>query len=161
MLALQRLEESSLQKLGAENQCAPETEQPRVVVTRATQTAQNSTGHSRRFLVCVFLVTRCDFSAKQGRNLEFRASCREGCWASRRRRTTVSSDTQPRRNYHDCHRGRGVPWPSSFQGCGCCAVLQVIRLQNRHHWRAGSCSAGMPSDVREPEQTPQGPHSRF
>ena len=103
------------------------SEEPRVVVTRATQTAQNSTGHSRQGFVGLFLVTRCNFSAKQGRNLEFRAFVREGCWASRRRRTTVPFDTQPRRNH--CHRGRSLPSPSSFQGCERRLVLQAPRTK--------------------------------
>ena len=47
------------------------SEEPRVVVTRATQTAQNSTGHKSTGIVGLFLVTRCNFSAKQGHNLEF------------------------------------------------------------------------------------------
>ena len=79
--------------------------------------------------------------------------CR-GAGQSRRRRTTVSSDTQPRRNYF--HRGRGVPWPSSFQGCERPLVLQVLRIQHRHTIDAQA------SALRAcPERTPQRHRCRF
>ena len=51
--------------------------------------------------------------------------CR-GAGQSQWHHATVSSDTQPRRNY--CHHGRGMPWLSSFQGCDCSTVLQVLQL---------------------------------
>ena len=77
----------------------------------------------------------CLVSSKQSHicnRLRALSMCR-GAGQSRRRRTMVSSDTQPRRNYCHRDRGRGMPWPSSFQGCDCSTVVQVLRLQNRHH----------------------------
>ena len=108
------------------------SEEPRVVVTRATRTAQNSTGHSRRFVVGVFLVTY--FAKKSAATFrqhtvtswssEYPA---RRVLASRRRRTTVSSDTKPRRIY--CHHGCGMPSLSLFQGCERRLVLQAPRTK--------------------------------
>ena len=88
------------------------SEEPHVVVMRAARTTKNSTGHSRRFLVVYFLVTIRNFLTKQGRILEFRALCREGCWASWRHCTMVSSDTKPHRKKSCC--GCHVPWLSLY-----------------------------------------------
>ena len=106
------------------------SEEPRVVVTKGGTDRTKFDGAQPTVLGCVFLVTICDFSAKQGRNLEFRAPCREGCWPSRRRRTAVPSDTQSCRK-KSCS-GRSVPSLSSFQGCERPLVLQALQNHDRH-----------------------------
>ena len=72
--------------------------------------------------LCTFWLRSATFR-RRGRNLEFRASCREGCWAPQRRRMAVSFDTKPHRKKSCC--GRHVPWLSSFQGCECRLVQQA------------------------------------
>ena len=99
-----------------------------LVVTRATQTAQNSMGHSQQFVVGVFLVTY--FAKKSAATFRQHTVT---SWsseypvrrvlASQQCCTMVPSNTKPRRIY--CHCGRGVPSLSLFQGCECHLVLQA------------------------------------
>ena len=49
------------------------SEEPRVVVTKGNTDRTKFDGARRQGFVGLFLVTRCNFSAKHGRNLEFRA----------------------------------------------------------------------------------------
>ena len=110
---------------------------------------------------CIFLVT-CFIKTKP--HLQLARSighCTGGAGQSQRHRTTLPSDTQPHRNY--CHFGRSVPSLSSFQGCECHLVLQVLRIQDQHTIDAQApalqaCSATCVSLSRS---TSQGLHSCF
>ena len=134
--------------------------------SRGQHRPQKTRRHSQRFFVGVCLVT-CFVETKSS--------------ATFRQNTVTSRSSEHRAEERACHPGGAAPRCHSAPYATQKEVVQspshapgvaVSRLRTSpgpaglhaprltHHWRAGSCSADMPGGVREPDKTPQGPHSR-
>ena len=106
--------------------CCWHSEEPQVVVTRATRTTKNSTGHraqSTGFCWFIFgdLFRRNNVtSATTSERHRAKGVSHPGRAVPRCRPTP-----KPRRNYS--HSGHRVPSASSFQGCDRSPVLQILR----------------------------------
>ena len=87
------------------------------------------------------------------------ASCREGAGQSQRRRTRVLlTPNQEETTFISAASSDIALQLDATCNTGCLSPRDVVV---RHLESTGSCSADLPGDMHEPEQTVQRPHSRF